>query len=354
MAAQAPCAAPAPVCAARAAVFPVASFDPAGSAVRIAADLLVTNRHVTADARAAEVFLPDGRSVPAEVVPTSYPGDLVLLRSGELGPGPALAASAEARAMGALFSVAARPGDRMVRAYAPGVLLFAPADGKPLARLHNSAAGEPGNSGGALVDERGALVGIVSSGGEGRNEAIPAVEIARLRALSGPAQAAADARLGRAYRLCLERLESRRPRPGPMADPEARRLIDACGDSGNRQLFDLAAQVLGQAGRFGQSASLFRRALEQDPNALNSRIGLLVTLHLDRRFADELPHLHRLLEVLPDDAQVLRFAVQAGKWADDPELAERALALLETHHPEAAPAARGFLEADIPAPSRSR
>ena len=351
------CAAPQPVCAARAAVFPIAAFDPTGSAVRIGPDLLVTNRHVTADRQQADLFLPDGRRVVAAVVPSAYPGDLVLLRSDTLGPGPVLEPGRQAT-LDALYAVAARPSDREVRVYAAGRMLLDLAADKPLARLHHTAEGEAGNSGGALVDQHGALVGIVTAGGDGRNEAIPATEIARLLALSGPAHAAAAAELGTAYRLCLERLEARQHAPGPptapMADPEARRLINACGDSGNRQMFDLAAQVLGRSGRLGQSAALFRRALAQDPHALNARIGLLVTLHLDRRFADELPHLHWLLDVVPDDPQVLRFALQAGKWADDPALADRAMDLLESHHPDTAPAARRFLEADVPAPARVR
>ena len=52
------CAAPAPVCAARAAVFPLGSrFDPLASAVRIGPDLLVTSRHVMADETRAELRL---------------------------------------------------------------------------------------------------------------------------------------------------------------------------------------------------------------------------------------------------------------------------------------------------------
>jgi len=85
------CTAPAPVCAARAAVFAIASaFDPMASAVRIGPDLLVTNRHVMADASRAEVRLPGGGSLGAQVVPSGYAGDLVLLRAEGLGEGPVL------------------------------------------------------------------------------------------------------------------------------------------------------------------------------------------------------------------------------------------------------------------------
>ena len=182
VAAEAGCAAPAPVCAARAAVFAVSAFDPMASAVRVAPDLLVTNRHVVADDPRAEVHLPDGGRLSAEVVPSSYPGDLALLRVEGLPSGPILPIvplDPQAR----LHSVAAERG--RIRAYGEGRVILAPAPAKPLARLHHSAYSQPGNSGGALVDAAGRLVAIVTSGGEGRNEAIPAREIARLRAMSG-------------------------------------------------------------------------------------------------------------------------------------------------------------------------
>jgi len=47
--AEAACDAPAAVCAARGAVYAISSFDPLASAVLVAPDLLVTNRHVVAD-----------------------------------------------------------------------------------------------------------------------------------------------------------------------------------------------------------------------------------------------------------------------------------------------------------------
>jgi hypothetical protein len=82
------CRAPDPVCAARDAVFAVAAADPLASAVRIDGEHLVTNRHVVADQNVAEVILADGTRLTAEVVPTAYPGDLVLLRLAGLPHGP--------------------------------------------------------------------------------------------------------------------------------------------------------------------------------------------------------------------------------------------------------------------------
>ena len=63
--------------------------------------------------------------------------------------------------------------------------MFLPAIGFPLARLHHDAYSQPGNSGGALINSSGHLVGIVTSGGDGRYEAIPLHAIDALKKASG-------------------------------------------------------------------------------------------------------------------------------------------------------------------------
>ncbi len=348
---DATCQAPAPVCAARAAVFAVSSFDPFASAVRIGPDLLVTNRHVVADEPRAEVILPDGRRVAAEVVPTDYPGDLILLRADGLGAGPVLEPTDAALGTD-LYTVGVDVEAHRVRTYAPGRLLLAPAPGKPLARLHHSAHSQPGNSGGALVDGDGRLAGIVTSGGDGRNEAVPAAGIAVLRARSGPRHGAESARLGAAYRACYKALDLAGRAGRHLGEVVAEALSRDCGASGNRQLFDLAAQAYGRAGRLEDSRAMFELALDQDPHAINSRVGLVVTLHLGQHFADAVPHIEWLLDVMPDNLEVLGMALISGKRAGAPDLAERAAALIETHHPLIAPSARKFLDEKDPAAPR--
>ncbi|MBT7512083.1 MAG: hypothetical protein HN650_17040, partial [Rhodospirillaceae bacterium] len=112
---QSTCPAPAPVCAAKASVFPIASFDPQASAVLIAPDLLVTNRHVVADNPRAEIFGPDGSRLMADVVPTIYPGDLVLLTTkGLAAPGLPIGT---ATLQSELRTVAADVGRGRIRVY---------------------------------------------------------------------------------------------------------------------------------------------------------------------------------------------------------------------------------------------
>ncbi len=349
------CAAPAPVCAARAAVFAVSSFDPLASAVRVGPDFLVTNRHVVADETRAEVRLADGRRLAAEVVPSGYAGDLALLRVAGLGEGPVLqprAARAAAPTAGDLYVVGVDIETRRVRATAPGRPVLAPAAGKPLARLYHSAPSRPGHSGGALLDEQGRLVGIVASGGEGNNEAIPATGVVALLAARGPAYAGDSRARGAATRVCSDTLD-RAAQAGPrLNEALAEALERACAASGNRQFLDLAGQALGRSARHERAIALFERALEEDPNAINARIGLVVTLQLARRYAAAVPHLAWLLGVKADNLQVLRMATLSGKWGEAPELAAQALALIETHHPLMAPSARKFLGGPDPPPGR--
>jgi hypothetical protein len=347
------CAAPAPVCAAVGAVFALASdFDPMASAVRIGPELLVTNRHVMADGTRAELRLPDGRARVAELVPSGYPGDLVVLRAAGLGEGPVLAHST-AGPDTVLYAIGLDIARRRVRAHAPGRRLVAPAAGHPLARLHHSAQSRPGTSGGALVDGDGRLVAIIASGGAGHNEAIPASALEALLDSRGPAFAEATRARGAATRACIEALEQAARAAAGLTEPLAETLERRCGESGNRQLLDLAGQAFGRAARHDRAIALFERALAEDPHAVNARIGLAVTLHLARRFELAVPHLEWLLDVVPGDLQVLRMATLSAKWGGAAALGRRALGLMETHHPAMAPAARAFLGAvRVPSPAQ--
>lgn len=343
------CTQPVPVCAARDAVFAISAFDPAGTAVRIGDDLLITARHVIADSDDIAVFLPDGSRLNGDPVPTDYAGDIQLVRVDGLPPGPVLTpGKADSNAL--LYTVGADISRGKVVAYDPGPVALLPADGRPLARLHHSAFSQPGNSGGAIVDRAGSLIAIVASGGEGRHEGVPADAIAALMARSGPEYTAADARIGTAIRDCTLLLERFRD-PSETLDSELATTVEgACRRTGNRQFFDLAAQTFGTRGLLGRAISLFESSLDQDPNALNSRIGMAITLHTAARFEDELPHLRFLLDQLPEDPQVIRLAIQAGTWAGDTEMAAEALETLNRINPNLAVRAQQFVDNPPPRP----
>jgi len=342
------CKAPEPVCRAAGNVVMISSFEPIGSAVIIGDGLLITNRHMVADNPAAKVTLADGRVIEARVAPTAYPGDLVALVA-EAIAAPALPESTHVDLDTDLYVIGFDVGRQAVRVYKPGRLLVGRAS-TPLARLHHDARSLPGNSGGALVDAKGRLVGIVASGGEGRNEAIAVTEIARLQKMTGPDHVKESLVIGRAYARCVARLDSVRANNGPLAEGDAIETADACLATSNRQLMDEAGKMFGMRRDLGRALTMLEASYRMDPNAPNALISLAVTYHIAGRFADEIPILYRGLEILPDEPQLLRLALQAGVWGGDQALADLAMGKIESVIPQMAPAARRFYENPPPQP----
>ena len=341
------CDAPKPVCAARGAVFQISAFDPFGSAVRIGPGLLVTNRHVIADETEAKIHLKTGATVKGEVVPTTFGGDLVLIRA-KLPDGPQLVPAENTPDQ--LYSIGLDIGARAISVFGKGVLLLKPAAGKTLARLYHTAHSQPGTSGGALVSASGELVGIVTSGGEGRNEALPAKQIKALRAASGPKHSERSLAIGAAYRECTI-IVSRAMRSRDKVPPDVANEIESvCRASGNRQLTDLAGQVLGRSRMFERSVKLFRRGLDEDPNAINTRLSLVVILVYAQRYAEAAEPVKWLLNVIPKEREAQLYAVRIGKSTKDMALVERALALIKQYNPANLEAAQRFLNA----PARAR
>ncbi len=352
-AASGTCRAPQPVCAMAKRVVMISAFDPLASAVLIDQGLLVTNRHVIADQTTAEVRMASGTTLKAQVIPSGFVRDLILLRVDGLADAPPLE-FAQVEAGATLYVIGADVGRNAVRVYAPGNLLAAPVKDAPKSRIHHDAQSFPGNSGGALVDANGRLVGIATSGGEGRNEAIPAIDIDRLRQLSTPKQFDHSRTQGIAYRKCATGIEMAQRTPGKISNTQADTLMLDCRRTGNRQYFDLLGRLFGERRLLERSTAMLRDSLAMDPMAPNALMSIVVVLHLRQRYWDEIPYLRRLLTMLPTDPQVLRLAIQAGTWGGDEAFASDAMDLLEQHHPNLAPAARRFLDNPPPTPGTPR
>ena len=343
------CPHPPKVCIMRQAVFPVSSFDPMASATRIAPTLLVTNRHVVGDRTGGMVHTPDGPR-GAEVVASDYLGDLVLLSVNGLPEGghvPTL--NEDAGGTVQFYVVGSDVSRQKVRVLEPGTLIAGPAEGAELGRIHVTARMQPGFSGGALVDENGNLVGIAVGGGEGRYEAIPLAQVAKL--LDGRNSDAAPELtewLGRAFANCAGQIDA--AASGAKVEPQT--VVDMCSTAFNQGQLLEAGRMLAGSGSFDGAVALHRQAVRQTPNSINARLSLLASLQLAAQFEDMIEHAQWLIGMTPNDPRALRIAIQSGVWGDVPELAEEAYRLLLDADPRQARAARRFIDSDPPAPSR--
>jgi serine protease Do len=115
--------------------------------------LVITNHHVVPD-RTVELTLSDGRRVPARVVRRAPTLDLAALQvDAELPKGAPVGDSDRLRVGDLLVAVGNPMGERNAPSF--GILASAAHD-----VLRLSITLRPGNSGGALVNARGEVVGI--------------------------------------------------------------------------------------------------------------------------------------------------------------------------------------------------
>lgn len=132
------------------------------SAVAIGPRLLVTNRHVVQGVDRIELNYWDGTTATAKLKGVAVADDLALVRVSTRLPTAARLATSDPTAGDKVLIVGYPNGGKQkvtrgsVIEYAR---LRAPADASPVMRM--DAAIVPGNSGGAVVDRTGALVGVV-------------------------------------------------------------------------------------------------------------------------------------------------------------------------------------------------
>jgi S1-C subfamily serine protease len=169
-----------------------------GSGWAVAPDLVVTNAHVVAGERDTRVEDVDGRMHDATVVAFDPKRDLAVLSVPGLAVTPLPLASGEVGTVGAVYG---HPGGGPLQASPARVGEEILAVGTDIYRTGSSrrsvyvlaAELEPGDSGGALVDARGSVIGVAFAIDPGRDatsyaltdaEIRPVVENARGRGLA--------------------------------------------------------------------------------------------------------------------------------------------------------------------------
>ena len=338
------CDAPAAVCGWTDRIVGIRTPNMIASGTVVADGFVVTNRHVAEDH--ARLMTRDSKGLirTATPLPHDFPADLVILRlEGAVGTPSSLPEPAATRTE-ELFVVAFDQGRNGPRIYAAGDFAIYPAaDAGSRARIHTNARALPGNSGGAVVDRDGRLVGILASGDGKISEVVPAAHIASVLQSTDPQHDREFLETGTAIRLCADALyESAAINRDP---PEQLVAVigTECLASNNRQLFDQAGQTFGRWWMFDRSKAFLQRSLNLDPQSPNTLMSMAVTLHLNRETQAERPILERYLAIDPANPQALRMAIQVAGVLQDREFADKVLEMMRVHNPAAVPLAESFI-----------
>ena len=339
------CDAPKPVCAWKSRIVGIKTPNMIATGTVLDNGFIVTNRHVAEDHPRLLTRDETGSILAAFPLPHPVQVDLVLLRPDGSGGLSSVSAGRPAEHPQQLYVVAFDQGRNGARVYQPGSWAIYPADGASTrARIHTDARALPGNSGGAVVDRSGNLIGILASGDGRISEVIPAAHITSVAAATSREHFDDFTRTGTAIRKCADALYDAAP---VARDPTAEMVSSIewnCEASGNKQLLDQAGQTFGRWWMFGKSRQFLERSLALDPDSPNTLMSMAVTLHLDRDLAAELPMLKRYIEIDPSNPQALRMAVQVAGTLGDRAFADKVLGHMRNHNPAALPLAESFLK----------
>ena len=310
------------------------------SGVILSNNLIVTNRHVIEDSEVVLVRMPNKKIIKAHSIANSHVADIAFLSLSETIP--KLEINIKNTKPKSAIMVAFDIGRNDIRVFKEENVISYPEKDKPQARIHSLTRNLPGTSGGALIDNKGNLIGIISSGGGEYNEAVPATLLKSVFENQND-DSSLFLETGKFIRLCADALEEIKEFQSNPGNSLLKKIQTNCELSNNKFLFDMAGQALGKVGHLDDAIYFLEKSSNLDPKSPTSLHSLAIALHLKRSYKKEIVVLKKLLEFTPDDPQVLRLAVQAAAFTKNKEFGETAISLMEIHNPGAVPLARDFL-----------
>ena len=315
------------------------------SGILIDEGVIITNRHVVEDYQSVLVRDFGGDIYSARVIPHNIQIDLAVLVRGSNKNLPNISrVFSESRSQN-LYVVAFDQGRNAARVYKPSDFAYYPNLKKyPLARIHSNARALPGNSGGAVVDQHGSLVGILASGDRRFSEIIPSTKLGEVFASIDKKHSDRFFEIGGLIRRCADALYASTDIIKNPPNPIVNKIERNCYNSDNRQLIDQAGQTFGRWWMFDRSEKFLKKSESMDPFSPNTLMSLAVTYHLSRNSEQSVKILKRYLELDPKNHQALRMSIQGAGATGDKPFAYRVLELMKEHNPSAVPLAESFIE----------
>ena len=307
-------------------------------------DFIVTNRHVVEDHEQFIIRFNDGKIKKAFPLPHNFPADLAILTlNKETSISNQFIQSSKINGM--IRVIAFDQGRKSNRIYDKGkVISFTDIKTFPQSRIHTDAKSLPGNSGGAVVDDTGNLVGILASGDGNINEIVPISLVNEVIKNTSKKHKENFFKIGKNIRLCADNLEEAQYIQKNLSDKIANNIDNYCWNSKNKQLIDQAGQTFGRLGDLNKARKFLEKSATLDPSSPNSLISLAIVYHIQRDLEKEKPLILRLLKLTPENPQVLRLGVQVAGILKDKEMSENVLELMTKYNREALPLAKKFIE----------
>ena len=307
-------------------------------------DFIVTNRHVVEDHKQLIIRYYNGEIKKAFPLTHNFPADLAILTLNKQKQIPNKLLKLN-KINGMIRVIGFDQGRKSNRIYDKGkVIAYSDTNKYPQSRIHTDAKSLPGNSGGAVVDDIGNLVGILASGDGNINEIIPISLVNEVIKRTDLKHEDNFFKIGKKIRLCADNLEEAQYVQKNLDDKIKKNIDTYCWNSQNKQLIDQAGQTFGRLGDLNKARKFLEKSIKLDPSSPNSLISLAIVYHIQRDLEKEKPLILRLLKLTPENPQVLRLGVQVAGILKDKEMSENVLELMTKYNREALPLAKKFIE----------
>ena len=315
------------------------------SGILIDEGVIITNRHVVEDHQSILMRDYYGNISNVSIIPHNISVDLAILANDSDEIMPSIVRGFSEDRSQVLYVVAFDQGRNAPRVYEPSNFAYYPNLKKyPLARIHSNAKALPGNSGGAVVDQHGSLVGILASGDRRFSEIISSKKLDEVLASINKKHSNKFFETGGFIRRCADALYASAEIIKNPPNPIINKIERNCFNSTNKQLIDQAGQTFGRWWMFDLSEKYLKKSQSIDPFSPNTLMSLAVTYHLSRNPEQSVKILKRYLELDPKNHQALRMGIQGAGAVGDKVFAYRVLELMKKYNPSAVPLAESYIE----------